>query len=61
MIESFKKKETPFPHILMEARPYCYRIYEESNAICVLNNINNSMTFNNSKNKLYSCNEYEII
>ena len=25
----------------------------------VLNNINNSMTFNNSKNKLYSYNAYE--
>ena len=34
MIVPFKKKEDPFPHILMEARPYCYRIHEESNAIC---------------------------
>ena len=34
MIDSFKKKETPFPHIMMEARPYCYRIHDESNAIC---------------------------
>ena len=33
MIGPFKV-EDPFPHILMEARPYCYRIHEESNAIC---------------------------
>ena len=34
MIGSFKKKKTPFSHIWMEARPYSYKIYEESNAIC---------------------------
>ena len=33
MIGPFKV-EDPFPHILMEARPYCYRNHKESNAIC---------------------------
>lgn len=33
MIGPFKV-ETPFLHILIEARPYSYKIYEESNAIC---------------------------
>ena len=33
MISSFKV-EAPFPHVLMEARPYCYRTHEESNTIC---------------------------
>ena len=33
MIGPFKVKD-PFPHILMEARPYCYRIHDKSNAIC---------------------------
>ena len=37
------------------------RFMKKATLYVVLNNINNSMTLDNSKNKLYSCNAYEII
>ena len=60
MIGPFKV-EAPFSSILMEARLTVTGFMKKATLYVVLNNINNSMTLNNSKNKPYNCSAYEII
>ena len=61
MIVRLRKKKLLFHIFWWKLALTVTGIMKKATLYVVLNNINNSMTLNNSKNKLYSCNAYEII